>query len=370
MTGKKNHFRKFVHFLLGKWKERPKLYTITGILLFLFVLFGCTTLYYQSALKPADPSNHKMKRVEIPPGSNVMEIGSILKAKGIIKNAYVFSYYVKSSHKAGFQAGTYKMTPSMKMDEIINSLQKGGIAAIQFTIPEGSNLGQIAAIISRHSSYSSKQVLQRAGDRAFIEGLMKKYPRLLTKDVLNQNIMYPLEGYFYPATYSFYHKHVTLDEILDSMVAKTNAVFASYQEKRHAMQLSPHQLLTIASLIEEEATQKADRTKIASVFYNRLEKKMPLQTDPTIIYALHKHKEKVTYKDLRVNSPYNTYKHKGLPPGPIASPGEQSLQAALIPAKTNYLYFLADMKTGRVYFAKTLKEHNELKEKYIAKAKQ
>ena len=166
---------------------------------------------------------------------------------------------------------------------------------------------------------------------------------------------------------SFYNKNISLQDMISKMIAKTNDVLSPYQEEREKKQLSVHQLMTMASLVEEEATGDVDREKIASVFYNRLAKNMPLQTDPTVLYAMKQHKEKVVYKDLKVNSPYNTYKHKGLPPGPIGSPGEKSIQAALKPAKTDYLYFLANIHTGKVYFAKTLKEHNALKEKYISK---
>jgi len=365
LDGNKNPFQ----WLIQKIRQKPKISITAGIVLIAVLLFGGTGLYYQSALKPADPQNHKTKLVTIPPGSNVKDIGQILKKHGIIQNGYVFAIYAKSHNQSGFKAGTYKMAPSMGMDEIIRSLQKGGIAAIRFTVPEGANLNQIAGIISKHSSFSSKTVLQKADDPKFIQRLMKKYPGLLTKDILNKQIKHPLEGYFFPATYSFYNEDVTLDAVLESMVAKTNEVLAKYAEQTAKKHLTPHRLLTMASLIEEEATEKADREKISSVFYNRLKKNMPLQTDPTVLYALNRHKEKVTYKDLRVNSPYNTYRHKGLPPGPIASPGEQSIKAALNPEKTDYLYFLANIKTGKVYFAKTLKEHNALKEKYIAKAK-
>ena len=128
-----------------------------------------------------------------------------------------------------------------------------------------------------------------------------------------------------------------------------------------------HQLLTLSSLIEEEATGFTDRQKISSVFYNRLAKGMPLQTDPTVLYALGKHKQRVLYEDLKVNSPYNTYVVKGLPVGPIANSGKHSVEAALEPAQTDYYYFLA-APTGEVYYAKTLEEHNALKQNILRKS--
>jgi UPF0755 protein len=143
---------------------------------------------------------------------------------------------------------------------------------------------------------------------------------------------------------------------------------SDYTEKSKEKKLSIHQLLTMASLVEEEATGKADRKTIASVFYNRLKSGMPLQTDPTVLYALGKHKEKVFYKDLDVNSPYNTYKNTGLPPGPIANSGRVSIEAALDPNQTNYYYFLATAN-GDVIFTKTLAEHNQKKAEYISNKK-
>jgi UPF0755 protein len=148
------------------------------------------------------------------------------------------------------------------------------------------------------------------------------------------------------------------------MLNQTQKVIAVFEEASKEKGLSLHQLLTMSSLIEEEATLQADRKGISSVFYNRIEQGMPLQTDPTVLYAQGKHKERVLYEDLEVNSPYNTYKHTGLPPGPIANAGKESIEAALEPSDTNYLYFLAT-GDGTVLFSKTLEEHNEKKAEYI-----
>ncbi|MFL6555073.1 MAG: endolytic transglycosylase MltG, partial [Bacillus sp. (in: firmicutes)] len=145
---------------------------------------------------------------------------------------------------------------------------------------------------------------------------------------------------------------------------KTRTVVSAYSEESKKKKLSVHQLLTMASLIEEEATEKADRKTIASVFYNRMKKGMMLQTDPTVLYAQGKHKDRVLFEDLEVDSPYNTYQNTGLPPGPIANAGKSSIEASLEPEKTDYYYFLAT-KEGAVIFTKTLEEHNKAKEKYI-----
>lgn len=323
--------------------------------------------YISSALKPVDPNSKQEHDIEIPIGSSVSTIGKILEDNGIIKNGRVFKYYVKLKNEADFQAGEYKMTKAMTFPEIIDSLKKGKLmqeVVLKMTIPEGKQLQQIAAIIAEKTNENPDDVFKQLNDRAFIEKLLGKYPDVLSKEILQKNVLYPLEGYLFPATYPFYKEDPTVEEIVETMLDKTREVLKTYAGKMEEMEYTPHTLLTMASLIEEEATQQTEREKIASVFYNRLEIGMPLQTDPTVLYALGEHKDRTLYKDLEVDSPYNTYKHKGLPPGPIANAGTVSIEAALNPSETDYLYFLAT-PTGEVIFTKTLEAHNREKAKHI-----
>ncbi|REJ21412.1 MAG: endolytic transglycosylase MltG [Bacillaceae bacterium] len=345
--------------------------TVLTVLIAFVVIFagviGGGYLYVRSALKPVDPDNKEPVKVQIPIGSSVSQIASILEKNDIIKSAIVFKYYVKFKNESGFQAGSYQFNQSMTIQEIVERLKKGelmGEAAIKLTIPEGLQLSEIADIIAKHTPYSKKEIMNQLTNQQFIKQMQKKYPNTITDDIFNGRIKYALEGYLYPATYSFYEESPPLSEIIETMIKKTDEMLVPYRNKMKELSLSTHQFLTLASLVEEEATEKADREKIASVFYNRLEKNMPLQTDPTVLYSLGKHKERVYYKDLEVNSPYNTYKNKGLPPGPIANAGKQSLDAVANPADTNYFYFLAT-KEGEVIFTKTLDEHNKEKAKHI-----
>lgn len=344
--------------------------TITIAIILLVILIGAGGyLYIQSALKPLNAHSKVYKKVNIPMGLSVAAIGQTLQEKGIIKNGKVFKYYVKLKNEGGFMAGDYELSPSMGVSEIVNRLKTGKVlkeASFKFVIPEGEQLKEIAHIMAKVSHKSDDEVLTLINSKAFVQTMMKQYPGLLlSKDILNPNVKYPLEGYLYPATYSFYNPHPTIDEMVTVMLKKTQSVLDSYSDEMKAKNLSIHQLLTIASLIEEEATASADRKEISSVFYNRLQKGMPLQTDPTILYAEGKHKDIVLNTDLAVNSPYNTYKYKGLPPGPISNAGETSIDAALNPDKTDYYYFLAT-PDGRILFARTLAEHNRLKDKYIS----
>jgi UPF0755 protein len=326
-------------------------------------------IYIHSALSPVNQKNKTIVEVNIPQGSSVGTIAKMLEDQGVIKDERVFRYYVKLKNEHGFQAGNYAFSQAMSVNEIIRSLQTGESAQkpkIRLAIPEGIQLVEIAEIIAANTDYTKERILQKMSDKRFIQTLSKKYPDLITNEVFAQNIKYPLEGYFYPATYSFYTSKVSLEEILDKMVGKTNEVVQKYKPLMKEKNMTSHKLLTMASLIEEEATKKTDREKIASVFYNRIEAGMPLQTDPTVLYALGEHKERVFYKDLKVESPYNTYKVKGLTPGPIANAGELSIAAALKPAETDYLYFLAT-STGEVIFTRTLEEHNKQKAIHITK---
>ncbi|MBS4191396.1 endolytic transglycosylase MltG [Bacillus sp. FJAT-49705] len=341
------------------------------IAIILFIVGGAVAgggyFYIKSAVQPKDPDNKKEKQVEIPIGSSTSSIGKILEDNGIIKDARVFKFYVKFKNETGFMAGEYTLSPSMAMPEIINNLKSGKIVdqvVLKMTIPEGKQLEQIADIIAEKTNKKGEDVFKMLNDKAFIESMMAKYPDLLTEEILNENIKYPLEGYLFPATYSFYKENPTVEEIVTVMLDKTVEVLKDYRAELEDKGWTVHQLLTMASLIEEEATEQVDRDQIASVFFNRIEAGMPLQTDPTVLYAQGEHKSKVLYKDLEIDSPYNTYKNVGITPGPIANAGTTSIEAALAPAETDFLYFLAT-STGEVLFSKTLQEHNQKKAKYI-----
>ncbi|WP_108669498.1 endolytic transglycosylase MltG [Peribacillus acanthi] len=363
-------------FMLQKLSERRseakvvrKIVMITSLIIFLVICGSAAGIYafVNSALKPVNPEDESLKTIEIPIGSSVTGISNILEENGIIKDARVFKYYIKFRNEAGFQAGQYKLSPSMTFKEILASIKSGKImqeAVLKMTIPEGKQLSQIAGIIAEKTGQDAETVLKEINSKAFVEKMMAQYPDLISEEVFEKNIKFHLEGYLFPATYEFFEEKPTTEQIVNEMLKKTNEVLVDYQGAMEEKEYSPHKLLTMASLIEEEATEKVEREKISSVFYNRIEIGMPLQTDPTVLYALGKHKDRVLYKDLEVNSPYNTYKVKGLPPGPIANAGASSIDAALEPADTDYLYFLAT-STGEVIFTKTLEDHNREKAKHI-----
>jgi len=368
----KNKKEMFFEKIAERRNEAKTIRRFVGLtILVLAVVIAAVSLtsyfYIKSSLEPVDPGSKKEIIVDIPIGSSVSYIAQTLEDSGLVKNARVFKYYVKFKNESEFMAGEYHMNPSMTFQEIIESLKTGRIMqepVFTMTIPEGKQLDEIAAVIADKTKQPEKEVFKSLNDEKFIQSLMEKYPSILTTEVWAKDIKYPLEGYLFPATYAFYKKDPSLDEIVSTMLDKTQSVVEKYRQDIEREDMTVHQFLTMSSLIEEEATEKADRDKIASVFYNRIDEGMPLQTDPTVLYAQGKHKARVTYKDLEVDSPYNTYKNKGLTPGPISNSGTMSMEAALHPADTDFLYFLAS-SDGTVYFSSTLDEHNSLKAKYI-----
>ncbi len=352
---------------LSKSKGKKMTIIISAIVLVLIIATFSGYFYIQSQLGAKDADSKAEVIVEIPSGSNVKDIGNLLEEKNVINDARVFSYYVKYTNENNLKAGKYQLSPSMDTDEIVKVLKEGDtVAPEKLVIPEGYALDQIAErIVNYQPNLKKNDVLKTMDDPSFVKEMIKKYPDTVTDAVLNKDIKHPLEGYLYPATYTFKDANASAETIIEEMIKATDTNLAPYRAELAKQQKSVHEFLTMSSLIEKEATENVDRKKIASVFYNRLDENMRLQTDPTVLYALGEHKDRTLYSDLKVDSPYNTYRVNGLPPGPIANSGQNSMEAALYPEKTDYLYFLANTKTGKVYFSKTLDEHNRLKEEHI-----
>lgn len=324
-------------------------------------------LYIKSALEPVNPDSDEQVGVEVPLGSSSSQIATTLEENGIIKNGIVFRLYTKFRNVADFQAGEYQLSPAMTFEEIVAELQTGTVleeAAFRVTIPEGKTVEEIAEVFSLKAGVNKEEFLAKANDEAYIKELMNQYPNLFTDEILDEKVRNPLEGYLFAATYEFYEQSPTPEEIIKKMVSKTNDVVGSYMEMMAERELTIHEAFTMASLVEKEATNINDRKEIAGVFYNRLAKDMKLQTDPTVLYAMGRHKERVLYEDLETESPYNTYYTEGLPPGPISNFGERSLEAALDPNETNHMYFVAALD-GKVYFSVTFKEHKEKTARYL-----
>jgi UPF0755 protein len=304
--------------------------------------------------------------VDIPRGTPRWEIASLLKDNGVIRSRVAFSLLSKWHRRSVLQAGEYRFDHPMTPGQVFAQIAGGHIFVHTVVVPEGWNMFDIANELEKQGLCRREDFLKVANDPALVHDIAPGARNL--------------EGFLFPATYAF-SKHITPEEMAETMVrhfreewgqlkvdgqpktsgASPAAKPSSIRGKLEAPQpLSPSEVVTLASLIERETPQAKERPVVASVFYNRLRIGVPLQCDPTVQYALDlsgKSARDVTPEDLRVASPYNTYLHRGLPPGPIANPGDASLRAALLPARTRYLYFVANDSGGH-FFSETLAEHN------------
>ncbi|MGX7329744.1 endolytic transglycosylase MltG [Enterococcus bulliens] len=358
--------------LLRKKEDKIVRKITLTVLLIVLVVGGILTYniyrYISTSLQPLDKKSNQKIEVVIPTGSSNKSIGEILEEKKVIKSGTVFNYYTKFNNLTGFQAGTYDFSPSMTLEEIGKELKNGGASGQQadakLTIPEGYDIDQIGDVIAEKTTYKKTDFLTLMSNQEFFDALVEKYPDLLDSAKEATDVRYRLEGYLFPATYDFY-AGMTLEELVTNMVAKTNEVMSAYYDTISQKNLTVQEVLTLASLVEKEGVTDSDRRKIAQVFFNRLNAGMPLQSDISILYALGEHKELVTIEDTKTDSPYNLYVNQGYGPGPFDNPSEQAIQAVLNPDANNDYYFVADITTGKVYFAETYEEHLVNQAKYV-----
>jgi len=331
--------------------------------------------YVQESLKPVDASSKDYVTVQIPEGSNVQEIGSTLEKSGLVKHGLIFSLYAKYKNYSDLKSGYYNLKKSMSTDELIQELQKGGTPEPQepilasLTIPEGYTLEQIAQTVGQlqgefKEPLTSEAFLAKVQDETFISQLVAKYPNLLgslpTKD---GGVRYRLEGYLFPATYTIKNS-TTVESLIDEMVAAMDKALSPHYTTIKDKGLTVNELLSIASLVEKEGAKTEDRKTIAGVFYNRLNLGMPLQSNIAILYAEGKLGQKISLADdaaidTNIDSPYNVYTHLGLMPGPVDSPSLDAIEASVNQTKSDYLYFVANVEDGKVYFAATKEEHDQ-----------
>ena len=330
-----------------------------GCLVKLFLLFllicllaviglGLGFLEIKQRLSPASTEKKEVV-VEIPRGANASEIGRRLEEAGVIRSAEAFRRLV-AWRKVGSQlkAGEHVLDPTLSTEEIIDSLIQGRFKLYPFTVPEGLRLTEIAALAAKAGLADEKEFIRLGHDEAFI--------RSLGLDEKN------LEGYLFPETYNFLKGAGTTD-LIKAMVARFWEVWKKYEGRAAAQDLTRHEIITLASIIEKETGAAFERPLIAAVFLNRIKKGMRLETDPTVIYGITDFDGNLTRKHLQTHTPYNTYMIDGLPPGPIANPGEASIRAVLEPADVDYIFFVSK-NDGTHQFSATLAEHNRAVNKY------
>lgn len=314
---------------------------VRAFLVFVLVLILATAGAYFLLILPFGPSTATL--VTIAPGTSVNGIGWTLQKNGIIRNRFAFELVARVERRT-LKAGVYRFDHPAPLLDVYQRLRIGDVYTIALTIPEGYNMFDVAAAMEKAGLGSRDTFLTaEEQDVGLIRDLDPKAPSL--------------EGFLFPDTYKL-APNMTPDQILGEMVAH----FRQEAQKLGLTQNIPA-TVTLASLVERETPVGSDRPMVASVFENRLAQNMPLDTDPSVIYAalLEKRYRGAIYaSDLKAQSPYNTYTHTGLPPGPICNPGIPSLEAAMHPAQTNYLYFVSDPSNpGHSRFAATLEEHEK-----------
>ncbi len=286
--------------------------------------------------------------VEIPHGTSRWHIAGILRKDDVIRSRLAFALFSYWHFRRPMQAGEYYIDHPVDTREVFWQLAQGRIYVRSFTIPEGWTMFDIAAEVERQGACSREDFLAAAKKTGMVKDIAPNVESL--------------EGFLFPSTYEYTHT-TSCEQIVHRMVQNFRTVWESLKTSplpNPPSNLSPLDTVTLASLVERETPRPGERPLVAGVFFNRLKRDIPMQCDPTVQYALELDGHPVKYvraPDLRFDSPYNTYLHKGLPPGPIANPGEASLRAALAPAPTDDLYFVANDEGGH-YFAKTLAEHN------------
>lgn len=325
------------------------------LVLLLMAVAGLGIAAYQAikwAQGPAvSPRLHPpSKIVIIPERSSFQQVAAVLEREELIRSRAAFVWFGRfQSADRKVQAGEYELNPSMPPAEILARLSSGQVVLHPTLIPEGLTMVQIADILAQQGVADRQEVLRLMKDPAFIASLGIKADTL--------------EGYLYPDTYKF-PKGVKPKEIITAMVEHLRQVYGPDLEARaQDLKMTQHQVLTLASVIEKESGSNGEREEISAVFHNRLKKRIPLQSDPTVIYGLPNYDGNIHKKDLLSSSPYNTYRVIGLPPGPIANPGIQSIRATLYPSASRALYFVSK-NDGTHQFSATLAEHNEAVEKY------
>jgi UPF0755 protein len=312
-------------------------------------LIWLATNLYRYAHQPSGTAGEPVV-VSLSSGESFDRITQRLHVAGIIQDPIRFKWIARiRGNDKHLKAGEYRLSAGMTPLQTLDALVSGDVFLHIVTIPEGYTFKQIAAELEHLELADAQAFIDLAGD-----------PQTAQSFGLEGSTM---EGYLFPDTY-YFPKGLTARAIMAKMVERfREQIPETWRERAQALGFSMHQVVTLASIIEKETGAPAERPIISSVFHNRLKKKMRLESDPTVIYGIKDFDGNITRKHLGTRTPYNTYMMRGLPKGPIANPGHESIQAALYPAQTDFLFFVSK-KDSTHYFSKTIKEHNKAVRKY------
>ena len=338
-------------------KSRKRRFSIFIVFIVLLVSGVFMNNYYKEGLKAMNPEDPSDILVVIPSSSSVNTISNILYENKLIKNPLIFKIKVKTSNTAStLKAGEYNLSTDMDLDTIISKLVKGGKDrnTVRFTIPEGYELEQMAEKLAKEGIVDKDRFIQLSSDKKNFEEEFS-FLKQLEKGQ-------SLEGFLFPSTYEIF-TGTKEEEIIGKMLHEFEKIYEKdLESKLSELKMTLNEAVTLASIVEREGKVDEERPLMSAVFLNRIEKGMMLQSCATVQYVLGERKEVLSNADTRIDSPYNTYINEGLPPGPIASPGEESLVAAVNPADVDYLFFVLT-GNGTHTFTKTYEEHLQAKPK-------
>ena len=309
------------------------------------VIFLCIGLGYVLFAVDTSQSFPKTIYVEIPSGASTNRVANILRDNKLLKYPKIFVYTAMiTGMDKKIRAGRFRFDEPISLWELIKKLSRGGSFDIAITVPEGFTIYKIAGIVHRELGIDSIEFIAECQNKELLRKLKIPGPTA--------------EGFLFPETYDF-PEGIDADSIISIMFGEFRRRWKpQYSARAESLKFSLLDVVTLASIIESEAHRKSEQPIISSVYHNRLKLGMMLQADPTAIYGLKKFDKPLTLKDLDSDSPYNTYRHFGLPPGPICNPGEDAIRAALYPDSTDYLYFVS-RRDGTHIFSKTIQEHHK-----------
>ena len=346
-----------------KLKKKAKVLLIVIISLASILIISAFSYIFLS--RPVDKTSTANIEVTIKRGMRTSEIAKLLKERGLIRSELVFTIATKFNREKTLKAATYQLQKNMSLNEVIDVLTAGSKYnpdIIRITFKEGEPLKKYALEISTYTNNTYEDVINTVSDYNYLTELINNY-WFLTDEILNTNLYFGLEGYLFPDTYEFANRKVSVKKVIETMLNRTEKELKGYKDDITSSNKTPHQILTLASMLELEGKNKDDRKMIAGVFNNRLEKNMNLGSDVTTYYALQKEmKADLTAAEFATINPYNTRASNmggKLPVGPICNPSASSIDASINPTDNNYLFFVADKK-GKIYYAKTEIEHQEL----------
>ncbi len=339
-----------------------KLRNIMLVFLLLSVVIAIILcLLFNHYTSPVGGSDEKIT-VEIS-GSGA-QIAEQLKKADLIRSTTFFKIYLKLFNVKDLKAGKYELTKNMSLKEIVDKLKEGNHFSedeISITFREGITMRDVAKVIASNTNNTEEDVMKLVSDTDYLKGLIKDY-WFITDAILDSKIYYSLEGYLYPETYRFMNKDVTVKEIFEKLLKQMDTVLTPYKEEIEKNKYNVHEILTLASIVEKEVKNKEDyRSKVASVFINRLDKGMSLGSDVTTRYSLKIDDAKQVLKksEYAAENAYNTRSSSmagKLPAGPISTISESSIKAVLNHAETDYIYFIANIQTGETFFYNNARE--------------